>query len=161
MSASDPMRAQLAKLLDWRESHADFDAVVADVPVKDRGVRPNGLPYSLWELLEHIRLAQRDILDFCTRDDYVEGAWPDDYWPLPPETAPPSPAAWDASIAAFRADRAALQKLAADASVDLTAKVPNGDGQTYLRELLLIADHTAYHLGQMIVLRRLLGNWQA
>jgi uncharacterized damage-inducible protein DinB len=149
------MRTQLASLLEWGEAHAPFERVVADVPVNDRGVRPDGLPYSLWELLEHMRLAQRDMLEFCTRDDYEEGTWPDDYWPK--EQAPASEQAWNASIAAFRADRTALQRLVNESTIDLFANVAGGK-RTYFIAIVLIADHTAYHLGQMIVLRRLLGN---
>ncbi len=153
----DALRRHLVKLLGWRDAHADFDAAVDGVPPDLRGVRPDGLPHSLWELLEHVRIAQRDILDFCRGDGYAELRWPDDYWPEHPE--PPSAAAWDESVAACRADREAMRRLVADPGLDLFASLPHGSGQTYLREALLVADHTAYHVGQFVVVRRLLGNW--
>jgi hypothetical protein len=158
MDPSQSLRDHLLRLLDWRDAHADFDAAVADLPPDRAGVRPAGLPYSPWELLEHLRICQRDILDFCRDPAYAEKKWPDDYWPSDP--APPSPGAWDASAAAFRADREAMKQLVADPAVDLFATIPHGQGQTYLREALLVADHNAYHLGQLIVVRRLLGAWE-
>jgi hypothetical protein len=130
---------------------------VANLPVDARGRTPAGLPYSPWQLLEHLRIAQHDILDFCRNPDYRELSWPDDYWPA--AAAPPFAAAWDESIRQFREDRAALQALARDSAVDLGARIPHGTGQTYLRELLLAADHAAYHVGELIVVRRLLGAW--
>jgi len=151
---SDPVREQMARLLDWRDAHVPFERAVQGVPVALRGRRPKGLP-SLWELLEHLRICQRDILDFCG-PNYVERSWPDDYWPGRP--APPDARAWSRSIAAFREDLAALQTLART-HPKLTARIPHGSGQTYLRELLLVADHNAYHVGQMILVRRLLGCW--
>jgi uncharacterized damage-inducible protein DinB len=153
------LRDHLLRLLDWRDAHAGFDAAVDGLPGELRGVQPEGLPYSAWQMLEHLRLTQRDILDFCRNPDYAEPAWPDDYWPA--SAAPPTDAAWDESIRAFRADRDALKALATDGAVDLFAKIPHGTGQTYLRELLLASDHTAYHVGQLVVLRRLLGAWPA
>lgn len=155
----DPLRQHLTKVLTWRDAHADFDAATADVPVKLRGQVPPGLPYSLWQLVEHIRLTQADILAFCVRPDYHEGKWPDDYWPAKPE--PPDSDAWDASIAAYRRDLAQLQTLVKAQSVDPFARVPAGTGQTFLREYLLVADHTAYHVGQLVAVRRLLGDWSA
>lgn len=152
------LRAQLARLLQWDEAHADFDRVVDGIPAQSRGRVPSGLPYSAWQLLEHLRLAQEDILDFCRNPDYAERDWPGDYWPA--AAAPPTPEAWDESIAAFRRDRAALAKLATDPGVDLFAPIPHGSGQTALRELLLVADHTAYHLGELVVVRRALGIWK-
>lgn len=151
------LRAQLADLLEWRSAHVDFDAATRDLPAELRGARPAGLPHSPWQLLEHMRRAQRDILDFCRDPEYVEPKWPEDYWPDRPD--PPDPGAWDASVTAFRADLAAVKSLATDPGVDLFAVVPNGDDQTFLREILLVADHNAYHLGQLVMLRRLLGAW--
>ena len=151
------LRAQLASALGWHDAHADFEAAVAGVPAELRGRTPPGLPHSLWQLLEHLRLTQHDILDFCRNPDYVAAKWPDDYWPK--AAAPPTAKAWDGSIAAFRRDLQALQRLAADPAIDLFAKVPAGSGQTYLRELILIIDHNAHHLGQLILVRRLLGAW--
>ena len=153
----EPLRAQLAAVLDWRDAHADFEAAVEGLPPALRGRTPEGLPYSPWQLLEHLRLAQHDILDFCRNPDYREMRWPEDYWPAAAE--PPSAAAWDESVAAFRRDREALQALARDQGTDLFAPIPHGDGQTHLRELLLVADHNAYHVGQLILVRRLLGAW--
>ena len=108
-------------------------------------------------MLEHLRITQEDILHFCINPEYQERSWPDDYWPE--AAAPPSPAAWDSSVAGFRRDREALKRLALNTEIDLTAKVPAGTDQTYLRELLLVADHTAYHLGELVVVRRALGAW--
>lgn len=152
------LREQLSRFQNWREAHADFEAAVADLAPNLRGVAPPGLPYSPWQLVEHLRLTQADILEFCRNIDYVEQQWPDDYWPKSP--APPDAQAWDASIAAFRRDRAALQELIKDPGCDLFAKVPAGTGQTFLREFLLVADHTAYHVGQLVAVRRLLGAWE-
>ena len=152
------VRDHLSRVLDWEEARAGFDKAVADVPPHMRGTAPPGLPHSLWQLVEHIRMAQWDILDFSRNADYKAMKWPDDYWPRSP--APPSEGAWDESLARVRADRAALQQLAADPAIDLTARIPHGTGQTVLRELLLVADHTAYHVGQIVVVRQLLGIWK-
>jgi hypothetical protein len=155
----DALRAQLARTLSWGDAHATFDAAVDGLDPALRGVRPAGLPHSPWELLEHLRFTQRDILDFCRDPGYVEPAWPADYWPGDP--APPDEAAWDRSVGAFRDDLAALRRLAEDASVELVAEIPHGAGQTWLRELLLVADHNTYHVGQLVLVRRLLGAWPA
>ncbi len=153
----DTTRDLLAHALDWHDAHADLDAVLRDLPPALRGAVPEGLPYSAWQLLEHLRRAQRDILDFCVAPEYHQMQWPDDYWPKAP--APRDAAAWDQSVAQLHADNARLQQLARDLAVDLDAAVPNGTGQTYLRELLLVIDHNAYHLGELVLLRRLLGAW--
>jgi uncharacterized damage-inducible protein DinB len=150
------VRDPVGRLLSWEDAHRSFDAAVAGIPDGVRGRRPEGCPYSPWDLIEHIRVAQRDILDFCQDTAYREREWPADYWPRP--GSPPSSAEWEASLTAYRGDRAALERLAAE-QPDLTARVPHGDGQTYLRELLLVADHTAYHVGQLVLVRRLLGVW--
>jgi uncharacterized damage-inducible protein DinB len=150
------VRDVVAKLLGWEDAHVGFDAAVAGIREQDRGRR--AAAHSPWELVEHIRIAQHDILDFCRNSDYKEMEWPKEYWP--PTPAPPSAAAWDESLAAFRRDRDALKQIALDASVDLTQKIPHGDGQTYLRELLLVADHTAYHVGQLVMARQALGIWK-
>jgi hypothetical protein len=157
MAQADPIRAVIAGVLDWEEAHAGFDRVVDDLPYELQGRTPPGLPYSPWQLVEHIRLTQQDILEFCQNPDYQERHWPDDYWPK--SAAPPSPSAWDKSVATFRRDRNALKKLALNPGIDFLAKVPAGNGQTYLREFLLAADHTAYHLGELVVVRRALGAW--
>lgn len=157
--SDDPLRAQLARILSWREAHATFDDAVEGLAPALRGVRAPGAPHSPWELVEHVRLAQEDILDFCRNPSYRERTWPDDYWP--PSPAPPDDEAWARSIASVRRDRTALERLALDPAVELLARIPHGNGQTYLRELLLVADHTAYHVGQLVLARQLLGAWPA
>ena len=152
------MRQQLAAAFDWGEAHADFDRAVEDFPIALRGRRVKGLPYSAWQILEHLRIAQEDILDFARNPRYQNKAWPDDYWPKDP--APPNPRAWNASVAAFRKNRAAFKRLAMKPTIRLTSKIKHGTGQTYLREILLAIDHNAYHVGELIVLRRLLGAWK-
>ena len=153
------MRDQLARSLDWGEAHADFDQAVAGLAPEFRGRRVKGLPHSAWEILEHLRIAQHDILDFARNPGYEEMKWPDDYWP--PSAEPPSAKAWDQSIAAFRRDRDEVKKLATDKTIDLTSKIPHGDKatQTYARAVLLVIDHNAYHVAELVVLRRLLGAW--
>ncbi len=151
------MREQLARALDWGEAHADFDKAVEGLAPALCGGRVPGLPHSAWEILEHLRIAQHDILDFARNPGYTERAWPAEYWPATP--SPPTPEAWDESVAAFRRDRDALKQLATDASLDLTSRIPHGTGQTYLRQVLLVIDHNAYHVGEMVLLRRLLGAW--
>jgi hypothetical protein len=158
MTDEKALRALLRQLLDWEGAHVGFETAVAGIPPKLRGTRPPRGPHSPWQLLEHLRLTQFDILDFCVNPDYEERKWPDDYWP--PSVAPSSKAAWEESIAQFLRDRRALQKLAADPKVELTARIPHGSGQTYLRELVLVADHTAYHVGQLVLVRQLLGIWK-
>lgn len=152
------LRERVIYALQGRGAHADFDAAIAGLPANLRGAKAEGLPYSPWMLLEHMRLAQEDILDFSVNPKYSEREFPDDYWPKSP--APPSPAAWEKAVRQFRADNKALQKLVASPKTDLYSKIPWGDGQNILREALLAADHNAYHLGQLIVLRRLLGAWK-
>lgn len=153
------LRAQLSTALAWDEAHATFDRAVRDLAPELRGRRPDGLPHSPWEIVEHIRRAQRDILDFSRADDYVELKWPDDYWPAAPE--PPSDEAWEASVAAVQQDRASLQELIANPHRDLLAAVPGGTGQSYLREALLAAAHASYHVGQLVTVRQALGAWPA
>jgi uncharacterized damage-inducible protein DinB len=156
---ADPLREQLVRALDWEEAHVGFDKAVAGIPGDRRGARPPGLDHSAWQLVEHIRLAQDDILDFCVNERYEHAlTWPDDYWPKDPE--PPSARAWDESLAAYARSRDAFKKLAHEVP-DLTAKVPTGkSGQTYLRALLLVIDHTAYHVGQLVSVRKALGVWE-
>ena len=158
MSSDAPLREQLRKMLAWDDAHVGFDKAVQGIPAELRGKQPDGAPYSPWQLVEHLRIAQHDILDFCRNPKYQEMKWPDDYWPSSP--APKSAADWDDSVRRFHEDLKALQDLAADTSIDLFAKIPHGSGQTYLRELLLVADHTAYHVGELVVVRRLLGIWK-
>jgi DinB family protein len=152
------LRQQIARTLDWEDAHAGFESAVKDLSPELRGKVPKGLPYSPWQLVEHIRITQADILEFCVAPKYKEKDWPKEYWPASAE--PPSAKAWDESIAAVKRDRAKLAALVVDSKTELTAAVPNGTGQSYLREVLLTADHTAYHVGELIVVRRLLGAWQ-
>lgn len=157
MPSSTALRDHLVRLLQWEDAHASFDAAVANLPEGLRGQQPAGLPYSPWSLVEHLRITQHDILDFCVNPSYHELRWPDDYWP--PSPVPGSGEAWEASIAQFQRDRAGLQRLARDPKLDLESRIPHGQGQTYLRELLLAADHAAYHVGELVVVRRLLDAW--
>ena len=153
------LRAQLAGFLDWKNAHVGFDDAVKGMPPKLRGAVPVGFAHSVWQIVEHVRIAQHDILDFCTNRHYKHTMkWPDDYWPATP--GPKSAAAWTSALADVRRDRKAMQKLAADPAGDLFAKIPHGDGQTYLREVLLVADHTAYHVAQIVDVRRALGSWK-
>jgi hypothetical protein len=156
--STDPLRAQLVRILDWEESHVSFDKAVGGIPADKRGGLAPGFEHSPWRLLEHMRIAQEDILDFCVNPTYVHNLkWPDDYWPADP--APPNAAAWDDSIASFRREREKLKQLARDTK-DLFAKVPTGKEQhTYLRAILLVADHNSYHVGQLVAVRRALGIW--
>ena len=159
MAESDALRQHLLDLLRGRNAHADFDTVVADFPSRLRGVKPPGAPHTAWQLLEHMRIAQSDILEFSRDAKHKSPPWPEGYWPK--TEAPPSAAAWNNSLRSFRADLKAMAKLVADKKTDLFAQIPHGTGQTILREALLIADHNSYHLGQMVLLRRLLGTWKA
>jgi hypothetical protein len=156
-SSDQLLREHVVELLNGRGAHAGFDDVAKDMPEKLRGVKPDGLPHSAWMLLEHLRLAQWDILEFSRNPKHKSPKWPDGYWP---ETeAPPNAAAWNKSIQRFRKDLKAMQDLVANSKTDLYARIPWGDGQTILREALLMADHNAHHLGQLIDVRRLLGTW--
>lgn len=157
MSTDAVIRDVLARSLEWDQAHVSFDDAVRDIPERLRGTRPDGLEHSPWQLLEHIRIVQRDILDFSLDGRYDELDWPSDYWPTSP--APPDPEAWERSVSAVREDRERLQKLVRDGQVNLAAVTPHGTDQTYLREILLVVDHTAYHLGQLVLARKLLGAW--
>jgi hypothetical protein len=154
---ADSWRAIVASSLDWEQAHASFDAAVKGLPVSLRGRRPPRYPHSAWELLEHVRLAQADLLDFMTNPKYAAPKWPDDYWP--PTPAPPTSAAWNTSVTKFRADCRRLQRLTRRPSRDLTTRIPWGSGQTYLRTILVAMDHTSYHVGQLIAVRILLAAW--
>ncbi len=151
------LRDHLLYLLRGGGAHLDFEAAAADLPPRLRGARAKDIPHTPWRLVEHMRIAQRDIVDFCRRADHVSPAFPEGYWPR--GDAPPDPEAWGAALDAFRADLHAMQQLVADPQVDLLAAIPHGDGQTVLREALLVADHNAYHLGQLVLVRRALGAW--
>ncbi len=152
------LREHLVYLLDGGGAHAKFGDVVTDVPENLRGVKPDGLPHSAWMLLEHLRIAQWDILEFSRNPKHESPKWPEGYWPE--SEGPASSAVWNKSIQQFRKDLKAMQELVANPKTDLYARIPWGDGQTILREALLIADHNAYHLGQIVDVRRLLGGWK-
>jgi hypothetical protein len=157
--ADDSLREHLLELLRGGNAHPDFEAAIANLPAELRGVRPPGLPHTPWRLVEHMRIAQWDILHFSIDPGHVSPDFPEGYWPS--GDAPPDSSAWDRSVDAFRADLKAMIDLVTDSRTDLFAPIPHGQGQTILREALLVADHNAYHIGQLIVVRRLLGAWHA
>jgi hypothetical protein len=157
--ASDAaLRDQLVKLLRGGGAHVSFEDAVAGLPPKLRAQKAAGVPFTAWGLLEHMRIAQWDILEFSRDPNHVSPKWPEDYWPR--TDSPPSIAAWDKSIKAFRADLKQMQKLVSDPARNLYTPFEHGEGQTLLREALLIADHNAYHIGELVILRRLLGAWK-
>jgi hypothetical protein len=157
MDNEAPLREHLLELLAGSHAHLDFEKAIAGLPVKLRGAKPPGLPHTPWRLLEHMRIAQWDILKFSVDPEHVSPEFPDGYWP--DGDAPPSSAAWDQSVAGFRADLQAMKDLVSNPSTDLFQRIPHGQGQTILREALLVADHNSYHLGQLVTVRRLLGAW--
>ena len=152
------LRQHLLYLLKGGGAHLNFDKVIDNLPAELRGAKPPGISHTPWRLLEHLRIAQWDILEFTRNPRHVSPPWPEGYWPA--GDAPPDDAAWDRSVAAFRADLRAMQDLVADPATDLFTPLPHGEGQTALREALLVADHNAYHIGQLVVVRRLLGAWK-
>lgn len=155
MPKSDALlRDHLARAFSWESAHITLEAAVKGLPAGLRGKKPRGFTHAPWELLEHIRLAQRDLLDFCRDPKYVEGAWPEAYWPKAP--APPSPRAWKKSLDTVAADREAFQAYVI-ATPDLHAEIPGHPGKTILRSVLLAIDHTSYHVGQLVMARKLLG----
>jgi hypothetical protein len=157
MASDSALREQLVQVLRGGHAHATFDDAIRDFPLDRIGVRPAGAPYSAWELLEHMRIAQKDILEFSLSAEYASPKWPEGYWPKSP--APKSESQWNESILAFRHDLARFEAIVQDPAQDLNRKLPWGDGQTLLREALLIADHNSYHLGQLVLVRRLLRAW--
>jgi uncharacterized damage-inducible protein DinB len=158
MANDKALRQHLVNLLKGGDAHADFEHAIADFPAEARGKIPKSAEHSPWQVLEHMRIAQWDILDFSTNPKYKTREWPKEYWP---ETeAPPEPKAWDRSVNDYRKDLKGLCALVEDEKTDLFAKIPHGGGQTILREILVVADHNAYHLGQIVLLRRLLGVWK-
>jgi len=159
MSHDKTLREQLVKTIDWNEAHADFHAVVNDFPAELRGRKPDGFPYSAWQLLEHIRLALWDILEFSRDARHKSPKWPEGYWPNTAE--PPSKDSWDKSVKAVTEHLDAMRKLITDPARDLFGPLPHGTGQTLLRQALLVGDHNAYHLGQLVLLRKVLGTWKA
>jgi len=151
------LREHIIYLLQGGGAHAKFDEVIKGIPAELHGEKPAAMPHSLWMLLEHMRIAQWDILEFSRNEKHVSPQWPDGYWPKTEK--PSSVAAWNDSIKKFRTDLKAMEDLVKDPRTDLFTKIPWGDGQTILREALLVADHSAYHLAQMVDVRRLLGTW--
>jgi len=151
------LRAHVRELLRGGHAHLVFKDVVADWPTALRGARPAGQPFTPWRLLEHIRITQWDIVEFTQSAKHVSPEWPAGYWPPPGADTPPDANAWDTSIAQVERDLRTMERLVTDADTDLLARIPHGTGQTVLREALLVADHNSYHLGQLVLLRRLLG----
>lgn len=159
MDMLEALRHDIVTLLKGRGAHAEFGSAVADFPAHLRGVRPQGVPHTAWQLIEHLRIAQSDILEFTRDPNHVSPEWPDGYWPA--TETPPGDAAWDASIAAYCKDSEAIQALVSNPDTGLTVPLTHGQSQTVLREALLAADHNAYHIGQLVMLRILLGAWKA
>jgi hypothetical protein len=157
MPHDEALRDHLVQLLEGGHAHATFDQATRGFPIDRAGVRPPGSPYSAWELLEHLRIAQNDILRFCQSAEHQSPDWPGGYWPASP--APEGADQWKESVSQFRKDLAEFLAIVRDPASDLYRKLPWGDGQTLLREALLIADHNAYHLGQLVLVRRLVGAW--
>jgi len=157
VNTDEALREHLLNLLSGGGAHLSFDQAIADLSPEFRGVRPEGVPHTPWRLVEHMRIAQWDILEFCRNEKHVSPSFPDGYWP--DGDAPPTTTAWGDSVKAFRADLKAMQELVADPVTDLFAGIPWGEGQTVLREALLVADHNAYHIGQMVAVRQALGTW--
>jgi uncharacterized damage-inducible protein DinB len=159
MASEEKWREIVASALDWEQAHASFDSSLKGLPVELRGTRVQGFPHSVWELTNHLRRTQYDLLDFCRNPHYEEIKWPDDYWPT--SAAPADEAEWNDTIDAIHRDTKALAEFTKDTSRDLTDKIPHGTGQTYLRTVLVAVDHMSYHVGQIIAVRRLLGAWPA
>ena len=151
------LQKHLVELLKGGEAHVNFENAVKDWPAKLRGKKPIGAAHSPWEVLEHMRIAQWDILEFTRNPKHVSPVFPAGYWPNSP--APPDKNAWEQSVKTFRADLNAMIQMVESRSTDFLAAIPHGDGQTVLREMLVLADHNAYHLGELVLLRRLLGSW--
>lgn len=152
------VRAQVLYLLKGGGAHLSFEQAIADLPEELRGGKAGGVSHTPWRLLEHLRICQWDILEFSRNPDHVSPDFPDGYWP--DTDAPPNPDSWNQSVRAFQSDLQAMIDLVADPKTDLHARIPHGDGQTILRESLLVADHNAYHLGQLVFLRKCLGAWE-
>jgi hypothetical protein len=152
------IREQLVRLLTWEDAHVGFDRAIERLPVAVRGQRANGMAHSVWQIVEHLRIAQRDILEFSVSANYKELKWPDQYWPA--SAAPPNDAAWKESVRSFHRDRDTFCGLLTDPSRELFVPFEWGSGQTLMREALLIADHNAYHVGEIVAARRALGAWE-
>lgn len=164
MATSDVLRSVLTNQLDATVARRSAEEILQDVPPPARGVQPDDLPeaYSLWQILEHIRVTQADYLSYCTNPDYTLPAWPDDYWP--DTVAPPNDEAWTRSLQTVLSDLESVKEFVNHGEVDLSAEIPHADGESYhsrqyAQEIAAIADHNAYHLGQFVTVRRLLGVW--
>lgn len=157
MSNDNKLRQQLAKSLDWGEAHTDFASAVKDFPANLQAKIPPGFPHSAWQLLEHIRIALWDIVEFSRGSKHKSPAWPEGYWPK--AATPPDEKAWDKSVKAVENHLGEMRAMIEDPATDLFAPLPHGEGQTLLREILLAADHNSYHLGQLVLVRKALGNW--
>jgi hypothetical protein len=159
MAQDDILREQLLALIDGRGAHMPFDAAVAGFPDDSINRLPPNVPYTPWHLLEHIRIAQADILDYIRSRAYLPPSWPEEYWPA--RDAAATPRQFAATIASFRLDRTALHELGANPTTDLLAEIPSTPGHTIVREVRLVADHTAYHVGEFAILRQVMGTWPA
>ncbi len=157
MPVDKALREHVIRMLRWEDAHLGFNTAIADLPVEFRGSKPQGFPHTPWQLLEHMRICQWDILEFSRNAEHVSPEFPAGYWP--DSDTPPDSAAWDRSVQAFRDDLQAFRDILADSSTTLLVPIPHGDAQTILREALLLVDHNSYHLGQLIAVRRLLGAW--
>ena len=158
MPNDEAWKSIVASSLDWGEAHLDLDNALKDLPANLRGRRPEGLPHSPWDLVEHIRIAQHDLLDFCRNPNYSHDLkWPDDYWPSANDAI--SDESWELSLSEIRRERDELKKFTTELGRDLAAKIPHGTGQTYLRTILVAVDHAAYHMGELVAVRRSLGAW--
>jgi len=156
---NSPLQQHLINLLSFEGAHVGFDEAVRGLGPELRGKKVRGFPHSAWQLVEHMRIAQWDILEFSRDSKHVSPKWPDGYWPE--SSAPPNDAAWKKSLAGFRHDLGEMKKLLTEAGEQqLYASIPHGDGQTLLREALLVADHNSYHLGQLVILRKMMGSWK-
>lgn len=156
MEKEKQLRDHLEKLMRMGQAFRPADELLQDISVQEAGKRVPGLPYTIWQLLEHLRFAQHDILDFCRNPNYQTPDWPDDYWPA--QETPTDQAALDQTLQTINRDLEAMVQLVQDTDNDLFAPIPHGSGQTLLREAMLVAEHNAYHLGQIVVLRRFIGN---
>lgn len=158
MVSDQNLREHLLWLLEGGAAHVHVENVINNFPAEFIGVKPPDFPHTAWQILEHMRIFQWDILEFCLKADHISPKFPQGYWPR--TNTPRDAAQWDTTIAGFRNDLAALIGMAKNPNIDLFSPIPHGSGQTYLREILLVADHNSYHLGQLVTLRRMLNIWE-
>lgn len=151
-------RNQLIKMLSWEGAHSNLDHALNDMPPEVIGVKVSGIDYTIWQLAEHIRITQADILNFCTNSRYVSKSWPDSYWPL--NYAPHDISDWENTVKQIKEDRKNLVELVKDPQTDLMKPIPHGKGQNIFREIVLVIDHNSYHTGQIIMIRKMLGVWE-